>query len=396
MLLGCSANGTSTAIIDERDGHVIASFQGLIGNDEVAFNSTDNHYFLAESGAPTPQLGVINAITLTAGPTIPTGTGNHSVAADSGTGNVYVPIVNTSGSNICSTFGGIDANGCIAVFSAAMGQTTIVAAVAPSGRTTASGVPVTAFATIINGGTTTATRCSIQLPAGTLADFKYQTTNPATNTPTGTANTPVDIPAGKSQTFYFAVTPTAAMTQDIPLTFICDNSDPAPSFPGLNTFLVTATNPAIPDMLAIVDTLSHDGFVNIPGNSGTGLIAGATMDIAAAGSVTLTPTDTPFGQLPRNLPLNLSICLTNPTTAACLATPSPSVTTNVASGEVLTFSIFVGGQGKAIATIPGFNRVFVVASQGNTPVGQASAAVKITTGAGGVAAAALPFRDVTN
>src|SRR5262249_47727641 len=54
--LGCSANGPSTAIISELDGHVIAAFPGLIGNDEVAFNSTDNHYFLAESNAPTAQL----------------------------------------------------------------------------------------------------------------------------------------------------------------------------------------------------------------------------------------------------------------------------------------------------------------------------------------------------
>jgi len=366
----------------------------LIGNDEVAFNSTDNHYFLAESNAPTAQLATINAVTLTSGPTIPTGTGNHSVAADSGTGNVYVPIVSTSGSNICSAFGGIDANGCIAVFTSAGGATSIVAAVAPTARTTAPGNPVTAFATIINAGTITATRCSIQLPTGVPADFKYQTTNSSTNTPTGTQNTPVDIAAGKSQTFYFAITPTAAFTQDIPLTFVCDNSDPAPSFPGLNTILITATNPAVPDMLAIGDTPSHDGFLAVPGTSGTGFMAVATMDIAAAGTVTFTPLDTPFGQSPRNLPLTLTICQTNPSTGACLTTPAPSVSANVTSGQTLTFTIFVTGQGKSVATIPGFNRVFFVATQGNTPVGQASAAVKITAGpASQTAAAALPFRD---
>ena len=54
ILLGCSNNGPATAIIDERDGHVLATFQGLNGNDEVYFNSVDNHYFLAESNAPNP------------------------------------------------------------------------------------------------------------------------------------------------------------------------------------------------------------------------------------------------------------------------------------------------------------------------------------------------------
>jgi hypothetical protein len=376
ILLGCSANGPATAIIDERDGHVLASFQGLNGNDEVYFNSTDNHYFLSESNAATPQLAIIDALALTPGPSIPIPPGHTSVAADSGTGNVYVPIINTPGANICSTFGGIDANGCIAVFTSASGAAKIFGAVAPTARTTTTGLAVTAFASIINASTVTATSCSIQLPAGVPADFKYQTTDKTTNKPTGTPNSPVDIPAGASQTFYFAVTPTAAFTQDIPLTFVCDNSDPAPSFPGLNTFLVTSTNPPVADMLTITDTLSHDGYVMVTGTSGMGVMAAATMDIAAAGTVTFTPTDTPFGQAPRNLPVTLTICQTNPGTGACLTTPGPSTTVSVTSGQVLSFTIFVQGQGKALANIPGFNRVFLVSTQGNIPVGQSSAAVK--------------------
>ena len=130
------------------------------------------------------------------------------------------------------------------------------------------GTPVTAFASIINAGTVAATKCSIQLPAGVQANFKYQTTDPATNVPTGTANTPVDIAAGATKTFYFAITPTAFFSQDIPLVFVCDNTDPAPSIPGLNTFLLTVTNPAISDMLMITDTPSHDGFITVPGTAG--------------------------------------------------------------------------------------------------------------------------------
>jgi hypothetical protein len=382
ILLGCSNNGTSTALIDDRDGHVLAAFQGLIGNDEVYFNSTDNHYFLAESNAPTPQLGVIDALTMTAAPSIPTGGSDHSVAADPSTGNVYVPIVSGS-SNICSTFAGSDANGCIAVFSSAGGPAKIVAAIAPSTRTSGVsgtlGTPVTAFASIINAGTVTANKCSIQLPAGVQADFKYQTTDPATNVPTGTANTPVDIAAGATKTFYFAITPTAFFSQDIPLVFVCDNTDPAPSIPGLNTFLLTVTNPAISDMLMITDSPSHDGFINVPGTAGTGLMVAAAVNLGTSGTVTFTPLDTPFGQAARNLALALNICQTTPS-GACLATPSSSVTATVNNGQIVTFSIFVTGRGTSIATNPGFSRVFLVATQGTSPVGEASAAVKFVAG----------------
>jgi hypothetical protein len=41
---------------------------------------------------------------------------NHSVAADPVTGHVYVPIPSNSGSTICSSAGGSDTQGCIAVF----------------------------------------------------------------------------------------------------------------------------------------------------------------------------------------------------------------------------------------------------------------------------------------
>ena len=163
------------------------------------------------------------------------------------------------------------------------------------------------------------------------------------------------------------------------MTFVCDNSDPAPSIPGLNTFLLTVTNPGIADMLTISDTPSHDGFINVPGTAGTGLMVAAAINLGTAGTVTFTPLDTPFGQLPRSLPLALNICQTN-ASGACLATPAPSVTATVNNGQTVFFSIFVTGQGKSIATNPGFSRVFLVATQGTSPVGEASAAVKFVAG----------------
>ena len=77
----------------------------------------------------------------------------------------------------------------------------LVAAVLPASRSAVVGNPVTAFATIINAGTSTANKCGIA-PDATLPlpiDFSYQTTDPATNALTGTLNTPVDIAAGAAQ-----------------------------------------------------------------------------------------------------------------------------------------------------------------------------------------------------
>src|SRR5205085_7105434 len=111
----------------------------------------------------------------------------------------------------------------------------------------------TSFATIINAGVFAGINCSIQLPAGVPETFLYQTTDPATNRPTGTPNTPVNIAPGASQTFYFAITPTASFTQDIPLNFICDNTDSAPSYPGLNSFMLSVS-PSLADMVSIAAT----------------------------------------------------------------------------------------------------------------------------------------------
>jgi hypothetical protein len=110
-------------IINWSTGALIANFESEGSADEIWFNPGDNHYFLADS---TPALlGVIDA-----GPKKPvadleavTAVGSHSVAADSVTNEVYVPIrgnnaVANSGA-VCSkatdAFGlaGSDAFGCI-------------------------------------------------------------------------------------------------------------------------------------------------------------------------------------------------------------------------------------------------------------------------------------------
>jgi len=67
-----------------------------------------------------------------------------------------------------------------------------------------------------------------------------------------TSNTPADIDAGLTQTFVFAITPTAPIAPtDVQLTFDCSNTDPAPIFAGaaVNTLLFSASTGPIPDII---------------------------------------------------------------------------------------------------------------------------------------------------
>src|SRR5262249_45045501 len=149
------------------------------------------------------------------------------------------------------------------------------------------------------------------------ATFFYQTTDKATNNPIGQPNTAVNIAGGDFQTFIFGFKPTqpfAAST--FPLTFDCDNTDPAVSTPGVNTFLLTSTTPPGPDIVALAATLTNDGIVNIPGAAGIGFFSVASVNAGASGLITATA-DTGGA----SLPVTLTLCQTNPANGACANPP---------------------------------------------------------------------------
>jgi len=104
-------------------GVVIRTIKNQSGADMVWFNPGDNHYFLARSAAAGPNqlLGIVDADGLSQDQSVATtltpGAPNaHSVAADPIMNQVYVPIPGGNKSNVCSTAGGSDTLGCIAVF----------------------------------------------------------------------------------------------------------------------------------------------------------------------------------------------------------------------------------------------------------------------------------------
>lgn len=218
------------------------------------------------------------------------------------------------------------------------------------------GNPATAFVTIINSGATTATSVGIQLKSPVAATLAFQTTNPTTNTVTGTINTPVDIAPGGSQSFVIGITPTAPFfSTEVKFVYGGTNTASVNAILGLNTLLLSGSLFPEPDIVALGATLNNDGIVNIPGATGTGVFAVATVNVGAAGTITAFAHAT-FGAF--NRPPTILICETNPANGACKAAPASSVTRRIATSETPTYGVFVTGNG-IVAFSPGVNRVYV-------------------------------------
>ena len=249
----------------------------------------------------------------------------------------------------------------------------LVAAVLPSSRAVQIDATATAFAAVINSSTSEATACGISPITSLPVAFTYQTTDPATNTLTGTPNTPVSIPAGQVQTYVFAFTPRLAIPPtDVQLSFGCSNTNPAVIVPGVDTFLLSASPDPRPDMVALAATLRNDGITDIPGLNATGVFAVATVNVAAAGTITAVA-DT--GGV--SLPVVVSLCQTVPATGLCQALPSSSVTISVAANATPTLGVFVTGTGTAIPFNPAVNRIFVrLKDQAGVTLGSTSVAVR--------------------
>ena len=216
---------------------------------------------------------------------------------------------------------------------------TLFAATLPSSRSVQVGQAATFFATIINAGTTDASGCVIDKLSGVKGNLSFQATDPATNVPVGLPNTPVTIAAGGSQTFVVSVMPTAQFTStEFAVYFGCANTPTARSRKGLNTVLLSASLTPIPDIVALAATTTNDGIVNIAGTNGAGAFAVATVNVGATGTITASA-DT--GGLA--LPVNISLCQTDPATGQCISAIGPSVTTKINANATPTFGIFVQG-----------------------------------------------------
>lgn len=115
LLVGCSAT-TGSIILDPTanggNGSVKVIPQAT-GSDQVAFDPSNNLYFLAARSNPGgPVLGIIDAANEFWLENLPTTLGDHSVSVDPITNEVFMPFGGVAGNDVCPS-------GCIAVFAPA-------------------------------------------------------------------------------------------------------------------------------------------------------------------------------------------------------------------------------------------------------------------------------------
>jgi hypothetical protein len=228
----------------------------------------------------------------------------------------------------------------------------LVAAVLPTSRSVQVGSTATAFATIINAGSIGAIACKMALLSSVPATLSYRATD-ATNQVIGQLSTPVSIGAGAGQNFVFGLTPTREiLPTDVQLSLACGGTS-ATVLTGINTLLLSASIPPVPDIVALAATVGNTGIVNIPGSFGVGIFAVATVNVGVGSTITASA-DTGAA----SLPVTVSLCASNPVTGECLAAPTTTVTTSIEANATPTFAIFITGAG-TIGNDPANNRIFV-------------------------------------
>lgn len=211
----------------------------------------------------------------------------------------------------------------------------LLAAVLPSSRSTVVNQPTTVFATIINTSGHQATGCAVATSQAGVT-LSYQPTNPATNQPVGVPNTPVTIPTGGSQSFILTLTSSVVLSAvDLPLSFTCSNTQPAPIISGLDTLLLTASASPSADIVALVATATNDGILQLAAEEDAKAFAVASINLGSDAQITVQPDLGDFS----TLPVVLSICQTDKN-GACMATPTPSVTLDFPNGATPTFAVF--------------------------------------------------------
>ena len=234
---------------------------------------------------------------------------------------------------------------------------TLLASVLPGSRSVQIGKPATVFATVLNTGTSALDNCAIALPpavSGSGLTLSYQTTDPATNLPTGLPNTPATIAGGNGeQSFLVSLVGSVAYgSSALPLSFGCDGAPPAATVSGIDTLALTVSAGPTADIIAISATPTNNGIVEIP-NGGAGAFAVASTNIGASDTITVS-----INTGVAVLPLTATICQTDSTSGQCLAPPAPQLSLAYDSGTVPTFSVFLTASGP-IDFLPATSRIFV-------------------------------------
>ncbi len=338
------------------------------GRDAMLVVDTGNNRVQAFSAASHAYAGTI-------GTTGVAGTDNAHFNGPAG-----ITITGPGGDIIVADYG----NDRVQIFNKAV-PSALAAALLPGARSVqqngSSGV-ATVFATLLNSGATALGNCKIALTdpisngsAPTPLTLVYQTTDPATNALTGTANTPVSIGANAAQSFVVSfLSPTAAEFLQQTLSYSCDGTPSASVEYGVNTVDLLFSSAPVPDIIALAATLSNNGVLTVPFSSGgSAAFAVATVNAGSAGALTVTRD---AGDA-TGLPVGVTMCPTNPANGQCLSAPATSVPVSIAAGATGTFSVFVSASA-AIPFDPAGSRIFIRFVDGNN-IEHGATSVAVTT-----------------
>jgi len=256
---------------------------------------------------------------------------------------------------------------------------TFFSSVLPSSRTGQFEQPTTVFASAANGGTGILRNCGYRMDSIVRVRLDYQTTDPATNTPTGTINTPVDIAPGATQSFVLTLRPSQEVFNGTPIPFIpqpveipivCDGPAQAGTVVGVNTLQYNA-GADLADVVALSAVTTNDGILAIPGPMGSAAFGVATFNLGAEKMVTVRPRAS-YG----TAPLALSICeTTGQAGGACINPPAAEITINMPTNSQHTFSTFGTVSGE-IEFRPANHRIFIDYEADGSIVGGTSVAVR--------------------
>ena len=229
----------------------------------------------------------------------------------------------------------------------------LLAALSPAARSAQVGKTVSLFASIVNKSEDIATGCFIAPHTSIPATFTYQSTDPSTNAPSGLPNTPTTIDPESTQTFLLEITPMEPFaTQEIQFNFDCENMAPAQNTTGLNTLSLSASIAPAADMVAIISAL--DGIIVLPTPTSTEAFLIGSINLGAPDLITMSA-DT--GGIP--LPVELLVCEFDAIQGTCMASPRPTATESINTGEITFYAVFVRGKGIPIPLNPASNRIFI-------------------------------------
>ena len=231
----------------------------------------------------------------------------------------------------------------------------VYSSVLPIHRSGRVGSQLITFATMLNTRPSDAENCTIAVRDAVDADFLFRTTDPETNTPVGTMNQPVGIPAGQAQSFMIGLTPLTPLdTTELEFDYLCDGVGAAPTIAAVNGLTISATNDAVPDVVAIAETASGDGIVSLADGSLTGAFVVAAANLGSDAQIRARADAAGV-----SLPVELSICQTNGN-AECInpVVPGTDARALLSSGEVQTFTVFVEAS-ERVPFAPARNRIRV-------------------------------------